>query len=85
MKVSTGTEPGTFEADMKPKMPSIAARPLLISMSRPRALLLRVHALPERSKRVEEVEGHGVRAPLASAYASENDGISAGGPSSAGA
>merc|ERR1719359_1982234 len=36
MKDSAGTEPSIFEAAMKPKMPSIAARPLLISTARPR-------------------------------------------------
>merc|ERR1719199_1764427 len=33
MKESAGTEPGIFAAQTKPNMPSMAARPLLISMA----------------------------------------------------
>jgi hypothetical protein len=38
MSPRLGTEPGTVEAAMKPKMPTIARRPLLISEERARVL-----------------------------------------------
>jgi len=58
LPVSAGTEPGIFDSAMKPKIPSIAARPLLISTSRPFAFFSGVAFLlkPKGSKRLKGSE-----------------------------